>query len=217
MDPNRLKLPAHTRTSSKEKNDGFDFTPSEKNPGNEPTRPRDVIQEPPTTVQEALLDLSASRGKENQDQVYDKTGHHIYQRKHGGWYARLPDVDIALPAARSAANGTTGGGAVKQDVKNSATHDSTQTTRKDDSTELELMLSWTSAKTAGNKTRLQFVDASSPAMRNTEVPPRENSQPAVRSPVLSLQESDPVRRLFWRCVIVFSFLLSCFEWVLIFS
>ncbi|KAL9130006.1 MAG: hypothetical protein Q9217_001690 [Psora testacea] len=74
--------------------DGFKYNWTPRNPGSEPTRPKESSHPPPVDLQEPLLDLAANATYDDQDRVFVQASPHIFQRQQGGWNAKLPEVDL---------------------------------------------------------------------------------------------------------------------------
>ncbi len=102
MDPKLLSPPASGTSLSESKPpstpsivvDGFKFDWAPKNPAGEPTRPKETSNPPPVELQEPRLDLTAKVSYEDQDRVFVQAEPYIFQRKQGGWNAKLPEVDL---------------------------------------------------------------------------------------------------------------------------
>lgn len=98
--------------------DRFNFDWTLKNPAGEPTRPRGIPNPPPVDLQEPRLDLTAKARHEDQDRVFVQASPYIFQRKQGGWNAKLPEVNISdhrtiAGAARRSLQETAGAKAIR--------------------------------------------------------------------------------------------------------
>lgn len=198
MDPNSLSPTSASRPPSPQRqtreetiplgnlgkdgkrDDGFRFPPAPRNPGNDPTRPRESSSEPSKTPKDKSLDASATAVKENQDSVFAQTDNpHIFQRKHGGWYARLPDVDIGKREIKTVVNGNDEGGHSTK-IQDRPTHYSGHTVKEETSTAQTLLLEWNNSKVSDNKRTLSLFD---------DHDCRSNQQ-----------ETDTLRRVYWQFV-----------------
>ncbi|KAL9102114.1 MAG: hypothetical protein Q9163_002698 [Psora crenata] len=74
--------------------DGFDYNRIAKKPESEPTRLKEITNPPPVDIEEPRLDPIATANYEDQDCVFTQTSPHIFQRRQGGWNAKLPEVDL---------------------------------------------------------------------------------------------------------------------------
>lgn len=101
MDPRSLSPPPKGSTSLESKSsqipadsvDGLTYNWTSRNPGREATSPKEPSNPSPVELQEPLLDLASNVTYEDQDRVFVQASPHIFQRKQGGWNAKLPEVE----------------------------------------------------------------------------------------------------------------------------
>lgn len=74
--------------------DGFKFDGAARNPADEPTKPKKASRPPPVKLQEPSLDLTAKAKYDDQERMSAQASPRIFQRKQGGWNAKLPEVDL---------------------------------------------------------------------------------------------------------------------------
>lgn len=74
--------------------DGNSYVLQPQNPDREPTRRGDASVPPPVEAQEYSLDLAVVGSGRDQEQEVKQTEKHLYRRKFGGWYAKLPDKKL---------------------------------------------------------------------------------------------------------------------------
>lgn len=72
--------------------DGFQYDRIGRNPSEDRTKSRDTNL-PSAEAYKPLLDTVAFRPHDDEDEIFTQTFPHIYQRKRGGWNARIPEVD----------------------------------------------------------------------------------------------------------------------------
>ena len=205
--PSQL-LPPHSVS------DGFEYNQwTARNPGRDPTKPKDR-NPAPVEVQEAFLDLTATAGHEDQDRVFTETAPHIFQRKQGGWNARLPDVDIgddqdtedANADAAAKDNALPGTGSQTKDnalpenglqIKDNALPGTgLQTQYEPVSTYMPFRLTWR-VKHTENKRSFVFS-----IPKEKETPKNEKQASSAGSDDSTTETNDPdaVRRVSWRYV-----------------
>ena len=191
--------------AKKQKDDGFGYEPTPNNPANQQTLVRDAVEGSAAGRQKVPFDLTASVRKENLDRVFTETKEHIFQRKSGGWYARLPDVDVPQDG-QTQANVGTGKDEGHGSLPPRPTHLSTETAKKECSTELELCLQWENPKIAPNHHGLKFFQVTPLDLSLKKVLSRRESRSqrsvGESSSTLGPRESDfeaeTVPRVFWR-------------------
>ena len=139
--------------------DGFDFGSTPKNPAGEPTKPKKASKPPPVKLQEPRLDLNAKADYKDQDHVFVQTSPHIFQRKQGGWNAKLPEVD--LDDSETIVESTQVSSTESQHGQSTALNSKN---RGEVSMIMALTPTWTAQRTL-NKRQIAFniVDASKPA------------------------------------------------------
>ena len=180
--PQRLPISVTPTAWSTRRNDkkdrGFSFTPISPNPGSDPTRPLESFSKPSRSDTETSLDASATALKEGKDPVFVQTSAHIFQRKHGGWYARLPDVDIGKQESEVLVNGAANGvQATRVGGPGQGTHYSGHTEKEDSSSVMRLLLAWDNVR-KGNKSKLSLFDVAGSAS--------------------SQGDPDTIRRIYWK-------------------
>ena len=191
-----------------------EFTPL-NNPANQQTLVFDAPEEPAAGQAKAPLDLTATVRKDTLDHVFTETWQHIFQRKSGGWYARLPDVEVSL-STKVLANNTTGKAGRSASMPNHPTNYSKETARETSSTELDLRLEWETQKLAANHQGLKFFSVSSSTQPPTEKKisssesgtgqaSSQNSS-GVEVTASTLSEIETVPRVFWRYFCLLTYL-----------
>ena len=197
MSPTLLNPPTPRRNSQgpaqlfppQSVNDGFEYQWTAKNPGRDPTKPADPTP-PPVGVQEAFLDLTANAGHEDQDRVFTETSPHIFQRKQGGWNARLPDVDIG----DSQDTQTTNAAATNEDNPLPGTALQTQTDPV--STYLPFRLTWRVKHVEHKRTFLFSIPKENGNSSNEKQASSTDSHESISEP----NDPDTVRRVSWRYI-----------------
>lgn len=125
--------------------DGFKFDWAPKNPAGEPTRPKRISNPPPVELQEPRLDLTARADHKDPDHVFVQTLPHIFQRKQGGWNAKLPEVDLN--------DGQTMLSSAQLSLEESQPQNKSVQVKQrgEDSMYMALRLTWTTKRTSGKR------------------------------------------------------------------
>ncbi len=106
MDPDRLR-PHRSRANSRNSgyasdrqssDDGYDYNDVDDAPESVSTKAKEFT---PANPSQALIEPSASKGREDADHAFTETMPHIWQRHAGGRRAKIPDVDLDLEKGRS--------------------------------------------------------------------------------------------------------------------
>ena len=74
--------------------DGSSYVLEPQNPDREPTRREDSSAPAPFEAQQYSLDLTIVGNDGEKEQEFKQVEKHLYRRKFGGWYARLPDQKL---------------------------------------------------------------------------------------------------------------------------
>ena len=200
MDPNALRPSSSRRNSAQlaqsppqqKCNDGFEYHWLAKDPASEPTKPKEPTNPPPVQIQESFLDLTAIAGREDPDRVFIETAPHIFQRKQGGWNARLPDVDVCRRPA--VPNGDV-------EIHGGKGHDSPNIDqmRQDGSSKYMALKLLRTTGSNTNKRELVFQDTEqNPTGKDKSAKPRAASGSNTDGSISVTQDPGIVRRVFWR-------------------